>query len=330
MSTISIVMPARNAEPFLVECLQSICGQSYEDWQLIAVDDNSTDNTLSILREYSKTDKRIIFMSAEGKGIIDALQQGYNRSSGTYITRMDADDIMPMQKLEWLYSALQEACRGYLATGMVKYFSSQPVGDGYKKYERWLNELTRDGTNFSDIYKECPIASPNWMIHRADFEKCGGFSHDIYPEDYDLCFRMRGTGLKVIPVQEVTHLWRDHPTRSSRNDPNYSDNLFGRMKVNYFLLDDWDKSKEIVLWGAGEKGKAIAKILATKEVPFLWVTNNPKKIGKDIYGVRMNDINSLSGSSPYDIIIAISQQGTKEKIQKKLDTFSDSDPYWFC
>ena len=57
------------------------------------------------------------------------------------------------------------------------------------KYEKWINGLTLTGNNYTEIYKECVIPSPCWLIHRNDFENCDGFEPNIYPEDYDLTFR---------------------------------------------------------------------------------------------------------------------------------------------
>ena len=83
-----------------------------------------------------------------------------------------------------------------MATGLVKYFSETTLGDGYQKYEQWLNQLTLENRNFEDIYKECVIPSPAWMCHRDDLDNCGGFAQQQYPEDYDLCFRFYKNKLK--------------------------------------------------------------------------------------------------------------------------------------
>ena len=100
---ISILMPVKNAESFLTECLDSIISQSYENWELIAVDDGSSDDSLQILKNYEQSDQRITAYRNDGVGIIDALRLAYNYSQGGMITRMDADDIMTSDKLEVLH-----------------------------------------------------------------------------------------------------------------------------------------------------------------------------------------------------------------------------------
>jgi len=170
---------------------------------------------------------------------------------------------------------------GCLVVGLVEYFAENGVGDGYQKYAGWLNDLTVNAANFSDIYKECSIPSACWMVHREDFERCGGIGTN-YPEDYDLAFRFYQAKLQINPVTKVLHHWRDHGARASRNDPNYADNRFLNIKLNYFLKID-KSSDPLVLLGAGKKGKELARKLITTGVDFIWATNNAKKIGVNIY-----------------------------------------------
>ena len=96
---ISIILPCKNAADFIRECIDSIIHQSLTNWEVIAVDDHSSDDTFSILTEYSNRDDRITAVQNTGMGITPALCHGFSLSSGTCITRMDADDIMPSDKL---------------------------------------------------------------------------------------------------------------------------------------------------------------------------------------------------------------------------------------
>jgi len=131
---VSILMPAKNASLFLGECIDSIIAQSYKDWELIVVDDNSSDDTAQILADYSSRDNRIQCFSNAGSGIIAALQLAFSESYGSYITRMDADDKMSADKLALMTAALHKKGRGHVAVGLVKYFSADGVGEGYRRY----------------------------------------------------------------------------------------------------------------------------------------------------------------------------------------------------
>ncbi|MFM1876102.1 MAG: hypothetical protein RL266_1839 [Bacteroidota bacterium] len=318
-------MPVRNAEPFLSECLESILNQTETNWELLAVDDDSTDSSHVTLQHYANEDVRIKVFQNDGSGIIDALRLAYSVSIGNLITRMDADDRMAPSKLEILKYNLICSSKESIAIGAVKYFSETPLGDGYKRYEEWLNSLTEKGSNYSEIYKECVIPSPCWMVFREDLESCGGFLPNTYPEDYDLCFRFYQHRLKPIPCKEVLHWWRDHPSRSSRNDANYADNRFLELKVKWFLELDRNPSKPLVVWGAGDKGKNVAKLLSEMDVSFHWVCNNPKKIGHTIYGVKMESA-SAHMNTDAQIIVTVANPEEQQEIRYQISETA----YFFC
>ncbi len=315
---ISILMPVKNTGKHLKECLDSILNQSLTNWELVAVDDNSDDNSLSILKSYANKNQRIRVYINPDKGIITALRLAYAQSFGGYITRMDSDDVMEADKLELLLEQLELKGEGYLAVGKVNYFSEDKLGEGYINYANWLNELTNLASNFSDIYKECTIPSPCWMIAKFDFESCGGFDSDIYPEDYDLAFRFRKAGLQIAPVNKVIHQWRDYENRTSRTDKNYSDNRFSELKVRHFLDQDINSTLPLMLWGAGAKGKKIATLLANAEVNFNWICNNNNKIGKDIYGTILQNLEPISESVKAQVIVAVSSQHDSDGVEQLI------------
>ena len=326
---ISIVMPVKNAAPFLKECLDSIINQSESNWELIAVNDHSTDASFSILSNYSEQDQRIRFFENEGDGIIAALQLAYKNAKGDLITRMDADDVMAENKLLELKSLLEKNGEGSIATGFVKYISETELGDGYKKYESWLNGLTFSQINFTQIYKECVIPSPCWMTWKNDLEKCGDFNNNTYPEDYDLCFRFYKHGLKVVSAKKTLHFWRDHPERSSRTQEHYSQQNYFDLKIPYFLELESAREKDLMVLGAGSKGKLLAQKLIDLKVEFKWLTNNPKKIGHDIYGKILQSQSALFKSNNPLVMVSISSPGDLKELRKlfKMEGFRCGEEY---
>lgn len=322
-------MPVKNAALFLDECIDSIISQKYTNWELLAVDDYSSDGTLQILKRFSAFDSRIKVLKNHRIGIIEALKTGYNISKGEFITRMDADDIMPKIKLDKLQQLLITSGKGFVASGLVKYFSEKPLGNGYIKYEHWLNELSSRNLNYSEIYKECTIPSPCWMMWKEDFELCGGFNSITYPEDYDLAFRMYKNKMHPTCSKEVLHLWRDSENRASRTDDNYKDNNFIPLKVKYFMDIDYNKNKQLYLWGAGKKGKEIAKALLKTNIPFRWLCNYPSKIGHNIYEVIMEDCDTVKLNNS-QIIIAVANESDQKEILKSILKFNNTDYFYFC
>ncbi|MBT5017032.1 glycosyltransferase family 2 protein [Candidatus Peregrinibacteria bacterium] len=330
---VSILMPAKNSATFLADCLQSVINQTESDWELIAINDHSTDESGQILADFAARDERIKVFTNEGEGIILALRLAFSKSEGELITRMDSDDLMPPKKLEILSQNLRSAGSGNIALGLVEYFAAEPLGKGYKNYEQWLNKLIEKGASFDEIYKECPIPSPCWMVYRKDLENCGAFKSDKYPEDYDLAFRFYEGGLKCLPANQVLHRWRDYSSRTSRISTNYKDNLFLDLKLHYFLKLNRDEKRPLVIWGAGRKGKVIAQKLSTLKHPFSWVCNNPQKIGQRIHNCTLEDISSIESYNNPQIIIVVAGPDDQQQIQDQLHQKSLKpmiDYFFFC
>ena len=330
---VSILIPFKNTENYLNECLDSIVKQTYVNWEVICVNDHSIDSSLEIANKFALSNPKIKVVNNKGNGLIDALQTAYNLSTGDLITRMDSDDIMLSNKISSMAEDLLNFGTGHIALGMVKYFSEKELGNGYKNYETWLNSLTSKGLNFNEIYKECVIPSPCWMVHREDLEKVNNFESKIYPEDYDLAFRFYQIGLKCIKSNKVLHMWRDYPNRTSRTNPNYADNSFLKLKINYFLKLSYNENKKLVVWGAGKKGKKVAHILNELRVSFLWVCDNPKKIGKKIYENYLEDWQIISNLSNYQSIITIANPEAQNFIKsffKKKNKVELVDYFFFC
>ena len=330
---VSILIPFKNTAHFLPECLDSILQQSYSDWEIVAIDDHSTDASNKLLHSYAGRDPRIKVFKNDGTGIIPALQKAYALSKGEFITRMDSDDIMKPDRLQVMVNYLKQEGKGHLAVGQVSYFSNRGISDGYDRYEKWLNLLTSKGKNYSEIYKECVIPSPCWMLHRSDFETCDAFRPNRYPEDYDLTFRFYEKRIKVIPCNQVLHLWRDYDTRTSRTHEHYAQNYFLDIKLHYFLKLDYKALRPLVIWGAGFKGKSIAKKLIDLHIDFTWLCDNPNKINKKIYGQSMHHFETLKSLQQPQSIITVANETAQAEIRTYLDALhqkSMTDYFFFC
>ena len=104
---VSIILPVYNAERFLSVCLDSILRQSYRNWELIAVDDGSQDNSLEILLSYAAKDGRIQVISKSNEGVSVARNVALQKATGEYVYFVDADDVVLPQALEILIHAME-------------------------------------------------------------------------------------------------------------------------------------------------------------------------------------------------------------------------------
>ncbi|MEO9533349.1 MAG: glycosyltransferase family 2 protein [Crocinitomicaceae bacterium] len=295
---VSILMPVKNASPFLKECVTSIINQSYVNWELLAVDDASEDDSLKMLQDFASIDHRIKVFSNSGKGIISALSTAFSESNGEFIHRMDADDVMPNEKLDILVTLLKGKKRT-VVTGRVQYFSDAKVSDGYTDYQNWINGISDYS---AEVYRECTIASPNWLVSRQCFIEDISIQELDYPEDYDLVLKWYALGYTFLKTDEITHFWREHPDRTSRNSDIYQQESFFRLKLKHFIKNELDSSEPIQLIGANSKGKLAASILSGLDQPFEWFDYNKRRVAsnnvvKDLKELRP-EIKSLLANWP--------------------------------
>ena len=329
---VSIIMAVKDTELYLPSCLDSILDQTYANWELIAVNDHSSDRTEEILKAYAAKDSRVKTFNGNGYRLIPTLQEAYAASSGILINRMDSDDHMPLDKIEALVSEWLKYGKGTIIAGGTEHFVDEgEVGGGFLRYENWLNEVAKKGSHFEEIYQECVIPSHCWIIHREDFDRVGAFDPIVYPEDYDLCFRFYKNGLQVIGIDKILHFWRDRSERISRTWDEYKDNRFYDLKLHYFYQLDRDMKRPLIVWGAGRNGKDLIKLIQSYQDQPGWICDNVKKIGKDIYDIRMQSIDDLWNINNPQILIAVTSPDDKQIIRKQLDAHGKepAKDFWF-
>lgn len=329
---VSIIMAAKNTAPYLPKCMDSILRQTYKNWELIAINDHSSDRTPDIFNWYAEKDDRIKIVHSRRQKLIPALKEGYAQAKGELINRMDSDDYMPDDKLEVLVNEWLKYGKGHIIAGGTEHFVDKgEVGDGFRRYEQWLNEVAREEKHYQEIYQECVIPSHCWIIHKDDFDKVNAFNPEVYPEDYDLCFRFYKEGLKVHGIDKVLHYWRDRSDRISRTWDEYKDNRYFDLKLRYFYQIDRDRDRPLVLWGAGRNGKDLAKLLFEEENTFHWVCDNKRKVGKDVYGITIEHQSKVPDFKSPQILIAVTSPEEKVEIRKMLEVWGKKpvDDFWF-
>lgn len=259
---ISIVLPFRNEEKFIEDSLKSILDQSIDDWELHAIDDQSSDGSASILRAAAAVDRRIRLSSNHGNGLVAALQYGFSRARAPLVARMDADDLMTPDRLEVQAGALNDNPRTALVASRVRIFPRKLLRAGYREYERWQNAIITPEEIGFEIFFESPFTHPTVMFRREMFHAIGGYRDGPFPEDYELWLRMHAEGLEMRKCKEVLVHWRERPDRTSRVDPRYSREAFDRLRARHLARDPRIAgSRPLVIWGAGRRTRQRARHL---------------------------------------------------------------------
>ncbi|HWH05869.1 MAG TPA: glycosyltransferase, partial [Gaiellaceae bacterium] len=280
-----MLVPARDEEPYLEEALQSLVEQSFEDFEVIVVDDGSTDATAEIAQAFVAADRRFRLLRQEPRGVVAAAERARAAARGAYIACMDGDDRARPQRLQLQLEALER--EELVACGVsVSYFSDDVVRDGLRRYERWLNSLSTPEAAARDVFVESPIANPTLLARRTALEAVGGYRTTPWPEDYDLILRLWAAGGRFRNLEPVLHDWRDHPERLSRTSERYSVEAFARCKVHHLRRTIVRSGTAVVVWGAGPVGKMFARELLRAGVEVAgFVDVDPRKLGKTIYGI---------------------------------------------
>ncbi len=182
---ISVIMPAYNAEQFVEEAINSILCQTYRNWELIVINDQSTDRTCEIVQAYASRDDRITMVMGAGRGVAAALNLGIEAAKGDYIARMDADDISLPERFEKQARFLDEhpnieVCATQFQR-LYKY-NSVPVDNSVVLLE---NQEIQTNLLFA-----CVIAHPTVMFRRSVFDCGWRYDEQVMAEDYDLWTRM--------------------------------------------------------------------------------------------------------------------------------------------
>lgn len=299
-------MPLKNASKWIIETIESIQIQSFTDWELIIINDHSTDNSEELIAQIQSKDSRIQLIQNQEIGIIPALQLGLKSAKGQYISRMDADDIMPQNRLKLMIECIENSPTRTIVTGKVSYFSDQAVSEGYLNYQNWLNDRIDKNDHFQHIYRECVIASPNWMCRKSDLIADSIFESLSYPEDYDMTFHWMKHNYSIETINEVTLLWREHPERTSRNSDRYQQTSFFKLKAKWYMHFNSSISS-VGIVGMGQKGKLLAKIMDEAHFPFQLYDLNASTMNQTIRGKQVkpaqevNDDKLLIARYPKDI-----------------------------
>ena len=214
---VSIVMPVRNAAGTVAVALQSAKDQSCADWELLAVEDGSQDETAAILAAAADADSRIRVFSQAAIGIAEALQRGCAAARGEFIARLDADDWMPPERLWRQLEFFESHPHLGVVSCRVRHGGDQTAQAGYAAHVAWINSLLTPEDLALRRFVESPVAHPSVMFRRALLQQRGGYESGDFPEDYELWLRWMDAGVQFGKVDAELLLWNDVPTRLSRS-----------------------------------------------------------------------------------------------------------------
>lgn len=286
-------MPVRNEERFLRAAIASLKAQTFRDWELIAVDDGSTDATPDILAKAAR-DSRITILKNRAKGLVPALNFGLEACRGEFIARMDGDDVSHPERLARQLQIFSKNPETGLVASTFRHFPRNGLKVGMLAYEEWQNSLVSHELVMRDIYVESPFVHPGVMFKKESVTSLGGYRDMGWAEDYDLWLRMARAGVIFARTPEPLVFWRDRPERATRTMDEYTSDAFRRCKLHHLQAGFLKEASNLTLAGAGKEGRSWQRLLSESGIKVdRWIDVDPKKHGMTLHGATI--------VSPYDL-----------------------------
>lgn len=248
---VSVIIPCYNQSEYIQECLDSVIAQTFKDFEVIIIDDGSTDNSWKIIQKYTARYPFISAIHQKNQGVILARNKAIQKAKGLYIFPLDADDKMTPQVLEKCSAILDKNSEIGIVGGQTVFF-------GIK-----TGKFELPAYNFPAILaNNCLVCS--CMFRRSDWEKVGGYNPNmIYGwEDYDFWLSLIEMGRQVYQFDDVFLYYRQLPkTRSTVLTEKYQQKTTQQLIRNHGNLYRKYPDYKNLLQGKGFMARKLKKLL---------------------------------------------------------------------
>lgn len=352
--TISIIVPVYNAMPYLPACTKSILDQTFDNWELLLIDDGSTDESGAYCKQLSTTDTRIKVHHQENEGLVLTRQHGIQMATGDYILFVDADDEIELDLLERLNNIINDNKSDLILFGMVEDNLCETVKrdnhfeSGYYSRERIEKEIIPEmitGDNFFTFHilpnLVCKCINRNWLMackyhvsSNVTYGEDADFSYQILPQannlnildfyGYHYYKREKSMVGSLVETERIDSLERDLTGFLKMLSFEYD--LLGQVKrylsfarlvkcPNKLIDKDMFQTSRVALYGAGGFGQALRTLLCEKCV--MQVDRNYEK-----YNGVLSPDKLITDTDTYDVVfVAIINASVCEAIIKEYKNF---------
>lgn len=226
---ISVIIPSYNHEKYIGEAIESVINQTFKNWELVIIDDGSSDHSIEIIKQYK--DQRIKLLTQENHGVAYTLNKGIELAKGKYICFLDSDDVYREDKLE---KQLQLIEKGFdIVTSKIKTIDGSGMEIINSEITRWYNDfddkkIFGDGQEFNFLRRNS-LCKPAVMIKKEIFDTFGLFREDLLTA-YDFHFWLKIIrNVKIARSEETLFFYRWHGENETiKNNP--------RMKLEVILI----------------------------------------------------------------------------------------------
>ncbi|MHB8945536.1 MAG: glycosyltransferase [Bacillota bacterium] len=336
---ITVLMPTYNQASFLSESIESVIAQTYPHWELVVVDDGSTDDTPDALARFAARDPRVKPSRQPNGGVAQALNAGLGRAAGDYVCWLSSDDLWVPEKLERQLAVFTRD------PDLALVYSEYEIIDEHGQFLRSMPGLQFHGDEaLVQLIRQNHINGCTVMIPRRVFSEVGPFDPDLkYAQDYDMWLRIAaGRRIRLAPGSLVK--MRVHAGQMSQDNRNEDDALRALRKN----LPAW--TPEVLTGGEvlspGRRAMALARLaMALRTRPGLELADEARRLFSEaveaappaqVEAIRASWVKALAGLAAYRY--AQSRAGEAESILREAlkDASRDgvyaresSSPAWF-
>lgn len=206
---ISVIMPARNSERFIETAINSVINQTYTNWELLVINDNSSDHTADIVKQFVNTDSRVVlFENEQCFGVAMTRIKGIQNAKGQYIAFLDSDD-------QWICTKLSTQIEFLKKTGSKFVFSGSSYMDANGDIFNWVFNVPCE-VRYKDLLKQNVISNSSVVIEKKLVEKFYISSSKIH-EDYAVWLNILKTGITAYGINEPLIVYRLTSNSKSNN-----------------------------------------------------------------------------------------------------------------
>lgn len=322
MPRVSVTLPCYNCEATVGRAIQSLLSQTIHDFEILAVNDGSTDGTAGVLAEWARRDARLRVFDRPHGGVVAAANTAIAQSQAPLVARMDADDEALPDRLAAQAALLESRPALGLVGCRVRFGGCRKSSAGYARYVDWTNSLLDHEAISLNRFVEFPVPNPSIMFRRKCLQVNGSYREGDFPEDYDLLLRWLEAGVCMGKVDAELMIWNDPPTRLSRTHPKYSVDAFYRIKTGYlarWLANHNPHHPVVHVLGSGRTSRKRADLLLEHGIRFAaYYDVDPNKIGHVVHGIPVRDRENIPDPDTAFCLSYVASRGAREEIEAFL------------
>ena len=236
---VAVILPYRDAVKYLPRCVNSIINQTFQNFELILINDGSTDGS----REFAESvrDPRIRIIDLPAAGLVAALNEGIFSTKARYLALLDPYDTARPDRLEKQYHYFELHEDIEVVSSRVRYLAER-AGKNLKPYIDWTNRITRHEEIYNKRFVNSTVLHSTLMFKRELINTYGSFEDGEFPEDYEILLRWMNEGVSFAKLDDELTEWHDDVQRLSRRHTKYNSEAASKIKSSFSAPGTGDTS----------------------------------------------------------------------------------------